>query len=412
MSDNIRTQALASLKAMQTEITAIRYYNKKLASIKKDIDETTLNAEDYQTGRAESVKNDRNKFFTAQKKPAVKTNPFDVVLWTVFAVFSFALMLILHPGEKVNLLGGVVNWILHTCFVLYPLFVAIRLTLPSLKAKYAKLNNGAKIALFAVYALSVIAFVITVIFRPIFLICALPLVFGAVVLWLKSKENKKIAAESYDNKMKNARAKYAKMLREAEEADLAESARYEADLEKVKKEKEKKLASVIKECSAALSKHKANFKEVCVIPSELMQRDMGVVDALIAIIEAGKASSIDEAIYVYESERQEPEGEIRVYVGIRRREGWTGIRNLVYLDGERCCSAEMPYSVIKVAPGVHTVSAKVQLNYGGESHYPVSDNVSVNISGGDVKYIKFFVKGTPTVKSVVCADEAEFNSEL
>ena len=101
-------------------------------------------------------------------------------------------------------------------------------------------------------------------------------------------------------------------------------------------------------------------------------------------------------------------GEIYVYVGIRRKDGWSSVRNLVYLDGEKACSAEMPYSIIKVVPGEHTLSSKVQLNYGGAAHYPQSDPVTLAINNGDKKYVKFYVRGTPDVKVEICDSTEKF----
>lgn len=412
MSFDGREPALSSLKAMQTEITAIRYYSKKLSSIKKDIDETVIDAADYKLNRADELKANQSKYLKVQKEAPAKTAVFDALLMVVFAVFALALMVILHPGEKVNILGGVVNWIFHGIFVIYPLTIAARLILSKADKFFAGLPNGARLALLIVYGVSVVAYIVTSVFRPIFLISVIPLLFGALVYWLKSKENARIAKATYDGNVKNARARFAKMLREAEESDAIELQRYEADLEKAKKAKEVKLSAVIKECSTALSKHKANFKEIKIIPDEMLQRDMKVVDTLIAILESGKARSIDEAIAVYEDERNNSFGEIYVYVGIRRRDGWSTLRNLVYLDGEKHLSAEMPYSVIKVSPGKHTLSAKVQLNYDGAAHYPASETLDFDIADGDKKYVKFFVKGTPTVQHVICSGEEEFNNQL
>ena len=412
MSFDGREPALSSLKAMQTEITAIRYYSKKLSSIKKDIDETVIDAADYKLNRADELKANQSKYLKVQKEAPAKTAVFDALLMVVFAVFALALMVILHPGEKVNILGGVVNWIFHGIFVIYPLTIAARLILSKADKFFAGLPNGARLALLIVYGVSVVAYIVTSVFRPIFLISVIPLLFGALVYWLKSKENARIAKATYDGNVKNARARFAKMLREAEESDAIELQRYEADLEKAKKAKEVKLSAVIKECSTALSKHKANFKEIKIIPDEMLQRDMKVVDTLIAILESGKARSIDEAIAVYEDERNNSFGEIYVYVGIRRRDGWSTLRNLVYLDGEKHLSAEMPYSVIKVSPGKHTLSAKVQLNYDGAAHYPASETLDFDIADGDKKYVKFFVKGSPTVQHVICSGEEEFNNQL
>ena len=229
---------------------------------------------------------------------------------------------------------------------------------------------------------------------------------------MKSKENARMSKESFEIRKRNAHAKYSKMLREAEESDAAELARYEADLAKAKKEKETRLSSVIKECSTALAKHKANFKEIQVISDELLREDMKIVDTLISIIGSGKANSIDDAIEVYKSEKAGALGEIYVYVGIRRREGSTSIRNIVYIDGVKNTSAEMPYSVIKVPEGKHTVSAKVQLNYNGATHYPSSEVISLDIKGGEKKYVKFYIKGSPKVQHVICSSEEELISEL
>jgi len=412
MSFDGRESALSSLKAMQTEITAIRYYNKKLSSIKKDIDETAIDAADYKLNRADDLKANKSKYLKVQKDDPSRSAVFDVLLMLIFAVFAFALMVILHPGEKINLLGGVVNWIFHVIFVLYPLMFAAKLINPNAGKFFAGLPKGASLALLIVYGVSVVAFIITAVFRPIFLICVLPIGFGALVYLIKSKENARIAKASYDSKVKNARAKYGETLREAEESDALELQRYEADLDKAKKAKEAKLSAVIKECYVALAKHKANFKEIKIIPDEMMQRDMKVVDTLIAILESGKARSLSEAIAVYEDERYNAQGEIYVYVGIRRRDGWSTLRNLVYLDGEKNLSAEMPYSVIKVSPGKHTLSAKVQHNYNGEAHYPTSETLTFDIADGEKKYVKFFVKGSPAVQHVVCESAEEFKSEL
>lgn len=412
MSFDVREPALSSLKAMQTEITAIRHYNKKLSSIKKDIDETVIDTADYKLNRAEELKANQNKYLKVQKDAPAKTAVFDVLLMLIFAVFAFVLMVILHPGEKINLLGGIVNWIFHGIFVLYPLMTATRLFVLKADKFFRGLPKGAHLALFVVYSVSVVAFIITSVFRPIFLICALPIGFGALIFLLKSKENARIAKATYNSKVKNAREKYAQMLREVEESDALELQRYEADLEKAKRAKEAKLSAVIKECSVALAKHKANFKEIKIIPDEMMQRDMKVVDTLIAILESGKARSIDEAIAVYEDERNNAQGEIYVFVGIRRRDDWSTLRNIIYLDGEKNQSAELPYSVIKVTPGKHTLSAKVQLNYNGAAHYPVSETLTLNIAEGEKKYVKFFVKGSPAVQHIVCSGEEEFKSEL
>ena len=124
MSFDGREPALSSLKAMQTEITAIRYYSQKLSSIKKDIDETVIDAADYKLNRADELKANQSKYLKVQKEAPAKTAVFDALLMVVFAVFALALMVILHPGEKVNILGGVVNWIFHGIFVIYPLTIA------------------------------------------------------------------------------------------------------------------------------------------------------------------------------------------------------------------------------------------------------------------------------------------------
>lgn len=403
--------ALSQLKEMQGEITAIRYYNKKLSEIKKNIDSATPDPSAYVFNRASELKRQKADALRSAKEPTASAHPLDLLLFIPFALFAIILMAILYPVGIADLLGGVINWIFQIYFVLYPVFIVSRQLVPTV-AEFAKNSSrGLLIALLSIYGVSVIFVLIAVFFRPLFMLCIVPLVFGVIALILKDKENEKLDIAKHNANIRKMLAEYDKRIREAELSDAEENARYNADGQNSKKEVEAKYAEVIKECKAALLKHKAKFKEVKVIPDSLMQKDMNVVDKLIAIIERGEANSIDSAIEVYEAEQSEAiehSGEIYVYVGIRRKDGWSAARNLVYLDGEKCCSAEMPYSVINVTPGEHTISAKVQLNYGGASHYPESEIITLSIDNGEKQYVKFYVKGSPDVKVRVCNSTDEF----
>ena len=415
MSENSKEQVILSLKDMQSEITAIRYYSNKLSSLKEQIDTSGIDKSAYDTDRASRVRQEKAQALASQHdEPKEKKSILDIILFVPFVVFSVILMIMLFPGDKMPLPLAILNWVVLSYGVLFSLFLGAKATTP-LSQVYDGIQKVGKYILWATLGVSVIAYAIDGILRPIFLITALPILLGFLMLLAKAKENKRLAACAVTDEQSRIAAKYDRMIAEAQRQDAAEMARYEADVEAERQAKQQKHAPVIAECSKALAKHKAKFNEVNILPAEVLKRDMGVVDSLLKIFAQGEAETLGEALAVWKKTlltREDDFARIYVSAAIRRREGWGQIRNMMYLDGVKVGTAEAPYKVIKAVPGVHSVYAKVQLNYGGQSHYPQSEPIELTLRAGDAAYVKFFVSGNPTVQYRICRDMNEFTAEL
>jgi hypothetical protein len=415
MSEYSKEQVILSLKDMQSEITAIRYYSNKLSSLKKQIDTSSIDKSSYDTESASRLTSEKETALASQKaEPVSKKRVFDILLFIPFLVFSVILMVMLFPGSKMPLPISIINWIVLGYGLLLSLFFAAKST-TALRQVYDSLKKSSKYIILASLGVSVIAYVIDGILRPIFFITICPILFGYLILMAKTKENKRLAACAATVAHDKLSAKYDRMILEAQNQDAAEYARYEADIKAERQEKHQKHAPVIAECTKALTKHKAKFNEVNILPAEILKKDMGVVDSLLKIFEEGKAETLNEALAIWKKSLLTSEDDFaKIYVSaaIRRREGWGSIRNMMYLDCAKVGAAEAPYKVIKVVPGIHSLFAKVQLNYGGQSHYPQSEPIELTLSAGEVAYVKFFVSGNPTVQYRICRNMDEFMAEL
>lgn len=414
MAEYSKENLISALKDMQTEITAIRYYNNKLASLKKEIDTSSIDPSAYDTSSASRIIQERDHALSSLKKPEGKKNIFDIILYAVFAVFSAILMIMLFPGNLIPLPLAVLNIIFLGYGVLYSVFFAA-IKCSVVGKVYDSIPKVGRYVMLAALGLSAIAYVIDGILRPIFFIVVCPIALGFLMLLAKDKENKRLAASAQVNAQNRLRAKYDKLLNDARRSDEAEKARFEADLEAERIGKQKKHASVIAECTKALSKHKAKFNEVNILPAQVLKKDTYVVDSLLKILASDQADDLDGALVIWEKtllSREEDFAQVYVSASIRRRDGWGPIRNMMYVDGAKVGTAEQPHKIIKVVPGTHAITAKVQLNYGGQSHYPQSEPVEITLNAGDVKYVKFFVSGTPTVQYRICRDMDEFSAEI
>jgi len=413
MSEYSKEQVILSLKDMQSEITAIRYYSNKLSSLKNQIDTSSIDKSAYDTERASRLTAEKENALASERTaPENKKRLFDILLFVPFAVFSVILMVMLFPGNILSLPLAIINWILLGYGVIFSLFLAAKTT-TTLGQVYDSIGMSGKNILWVSLGVSIIAYAIDGILRPIFFIVVCPILFGLLVLMAKAKENKRLAASAAMTAHNKLAAKYDRMITEAQLQDADEAARYEADVEAERRSKQQKHAPVISECTKALSKHKAKFNEVNILPAEVLKKDMGVVDALLKIFASGEAETLNDALAIWKKSllaREDDFAKIYVSASVRRREGWGPIRNMMYLDGAKVGTAESPYKVIKAVPGTHSVFAKVQLNYGGQSHYPQSAPVELTLRAGETVYVKFFVSGSPTVQYRICGSMDEFMS--
>ena len=74
MAEYSKENLISSLKDMQTEITAIRYYNNKLASLKKEIDTSSIDPSAYDTSSASRIMQERDLALSSLKKSEEKKN--------------------------------------------------------------------------------------------------------------------------------------------------------------------------------------------------------------------------------------------------------------------------------------------------------------------------------------------------
>ena len=415
MSEHSKEQVILSLKDMQSEITAIRYYSNKLSSLKEQIDTSNIDRSAYDTESAARIIHEKEHALKSQvAEPKNKKRFLDIILFVPFFVFSVILMVMLFPGSKMSLPLSIINWVVLGYGLLLSLFFAAKAT-TVLGQVYDSLKKSNKYIILASLGVSVIAYVIDGILRPIFFITVCPIIFGFLILMAKAKENKRLAACAVTVAHDKLAAKYDRMIAEAQSRDAAELARYEADIKAERQAKQQKHAPVIAECTKALSKHKAKFNEVNILPAEILKKDMGVADSLLKIFADGKAETLNDALAIWKKAlltKEDDFAKIYVSASIRRREGWGSIRNMMYIDGAKVGTAEDPYKIIKAVPGTHSVFAKVQLNYGGQSHYPQSAPVELTLGAGEVAYVKFFVSGNPTVQYRICRSMDEFMAEL
>lgn len=89
-----------------------------------------------------------------------------------------------------------------------------------------------------------------------------------------------------------------------------------------------------------------------------------------------------------------------VFVGERHssEDKFTRIMNKIYIDDEDMGTADFPFKVIRMEPGMHTIKAVIRVYYGEEYHYPESEVIQFRADDSS-KLFAFYLNREPRVSA-------------
>ena len=249
---------------------------------------------------------------------------------------------------------------------------------------------------------------------------------------IKASISKSIEAE-LSKKMDELEAEYDAKLEKAFDEDEAEELRYQSDLEnaiqKLREENQPEREKLEQQREACEKK----LDEIRIISYD----DMDNIDALIKILDSGRADNVKEALLIVdEQKRQEEEAEKRhrreeaeaerrrqeeerirlastpgtVHVRIGSINTYSGllktVRNAIYFDGTNYGPGDANgTTTFQLNPGAHNVYGQLE-----EAGYLfTSPNQSFTLPGGGDVYIKIMIKNA-AARIYLCSSESEFLS--